>query len=217
MPLDVNKYIQHKKKNIIKRKLKYFKLKIQRNQKQSSIFMQALNFGIVLLLFLFLMRLWSLYEINISYSIAMPSIAGYFIKNNDYVTASGIYSISRKEKDKGKQSASLLFGEVKCDYKTARCIEELVSIIRLGEVYIIPHHNEYDITYRNKDKILFGDGYKTSGIVDLNQETITKTIHKTFPTEKIQTDEFITDDIEILKEEKRIIRKYLKHKIFGKF
>ena len=83
-------------------------------------------------------------------------------------------------------------------------------------VVMYPYVLEYDITYRDKNRIIYSDGYKTSVAVDLNQETITKTITKTFLQEKPKTqiDEFITDSNEILKEEKRVIRKHLKKKFW---
>lgn len=158
---------------------------------------------------------YGFYETNYKYSIAMPEIAGYFIKNDNGFTANGIYTISSKEINKGDKSASLLFGEINCYYKEKYCKEELVSVSNLDGVRMFPHIWEYDIKYRDKDRIIYSDDYKTSVVVDLNQETITKTILKTFMREKPekQIDEFITDTTKILKEEKRVIKKHLKKKI----
>lgn len=170
-------------------------------------------FCIVFIMFTFVFD-W--YETNYKYSIAMPKITGSFIKNQDGFTANGIYTVSAKEKDKGEQSAGLLFGEINCYYREKYCREELVSIFNLGGVYIFPHIETYDITYRDKNRIIYSDGYKTSAVVDLNQETITKTIYKTLLQEKPknQIDEFITDTFEIEKEVKRVIRKHLKQKFW---
>ena len=63
------------------------------------------------------------YNNNHKYSIAMPDIVGYFIKRDDGFTANGIYTISAKEKDKGKKSAILLFGTINCYYKEKYCKE----------------------------------------------------------------------------------------------
>jgi hypothetical protein len=152
------------------------------------------------------------YNINYKYSIAMPDIVGYFIKRDDGFTANGIYTISSKEKDKGEKSASLLLGTINCYYKENYCKEELVQIMNFAGVVMYPYIWEYEIIYKDKNRVIYGDGYKTSVSVDLNQEMITKTITKTFLQEKPKTqiDEFITDSAEIYKEEKRVIRKHLK-------
>jgi hypothetical protein len=159
---------------------------------------------------------YGLFEANYKYSIAMPNIAGYFIKNDEGFTANGIYTISPNEKREGEKSASLLFGRIQCYYKWKYCEEELVSITNLGEIMMFPHVEKYDIKYRDKDRIIYSDDYKTSVVVDLNQETITKTLTKTFlrETPKTQIDEFITNSEEILKEEKRVIKKHLKKKLW---
>lgn len=169
-----------------------------------------------LVTFFIFLKISSWYESNYKYSVAMPNIVGYFIKRDDGFTANGIYTISAKEKDKGEKSASLLFGAINCYYKEKYCKEELVQIMDFAGVVMYPYVWEYDITYRDKNRIIYSDGYKTSVVVDLNQETITKTITKTFLQEKPKTqiDEFITDSNEILKEEKRVIRKHLKKKFW---
>lgn len=169
-------------------------------------------FCIVFIMFTFVFD-W--YETNYKYSIAMPKIAGYFIEHNDSFSASGLYTISRNEKDEGEKSASLLYGTIDCYYKEKYCKEEVVSIMNFGGIMILPHIWEYDIIYRDKDRLIYSDGYKTSVVVDLNQKTITRTIKKTFLQEKPknQIDEFITDSAEIYKEEKRVIRKHLKRKL----
>jgi hypothetical protein len=172
---------------------------------------------ILLLIAVFMFfQILSWYNNNYKYSIAMPDIVGYFIKRDDGFTANGIYTISAKEKDKGEKSASLLFGTINCYYKEKYCKEELVQIMNFAGVVMYPYVWEYDITYKDKNRIIYSDGYKTSVAVDLNQETITKTITKTFLQEKPKTqiDEFITDSNEILKEEKRAIRKHLKKKFW---
>lgn len=226
MSFNVNKYVQKKKK---KRNcfdwLKYCHLKNKR--KNCKLYKDICAFFIfigkifgfiallVIVLFMFGLILdW--YESNYKYSIAKPKIAGYFIKNQDGFTADGIYTVSAKEKDKGEQSAGLLFGEINCYYREKYCREELVSIFNLGGVYIFPHIETYDITYRDKNRVIYSDGYKTSVVVDLNQEAITKTIYKTLLQEKPknQIDEFITDTFDIEKEVKRVIRKHLKKKFW---
>lgn len=174
--------------------------------------------SIVLLLFALVLFIktadWYIY--NHKYSIAMPDIVGYFMKRDNGFTAYGIYTISAKEINKGEKSASLLFGEINCYYKENYCKEEMVQIMNLGGVVIYPHIEKYDITYKDKNRVIYSDGFKVSVVVDLNQETITKTVYKTFLQEKpkAQIDEFITDPIEISKEEKRVIRKQLKNKFW---
>ena len=168
------------------------------------------------LIFLAWYFFYGLFETNYKYSIAMPNIAGYFIKNDEGFTANGIYTISPNEKREGEKSASLLFGRIQCYYKWKYCEEELVSITNFGEIMMFPHIEKYDIKYRDKDRVIYSDGYKASVVVDLNQETITKTLIKTFlrETPKTQIDEFITNSEEILKEEKRVIKKHLKKKLW---
>lgn len=79
---------------------------------------------------------------------------------------------------------------------------------------IVPHHNEYEITYIDKNKILFDDHVNVNGVVDLNAKTVTETIHKHFPEERVQTEHLLTNPDEIQKEEKRIIKGYLKRRFF---
>lgn len=226
MPFDASKYLGNpKKKRNCFDFLRYCYLKNKRKNckfnKDICAFFVFISkiFGfialLVIILFMFGLILdW--YESNHKYSIAKPKITGYFIKREDGFTANGIYTVSSKEKDKGEKSAGLLFGEINCNYREKYCREELVSIFNIGGVYIFPHIDTYDITYRDKNRIIYSDGYKTSAVVDLNQETITKTIYKTLLQEKPknQIDEFITNSSEIEKEVKRVIRKHLKKKFW---
>lgn len=226
MSFDVSKYIQKKiKKRNCFDFLRYCYLKSKRKHselneifKSFCLFVCKILGGFLLLIvviFIFLSILdW--YQSNYKYSIAMPKITGYFIKREDGFTASGLYTISQKEKDKGEKSASLLYGSINCYYKERFCKEELVQVINIGGVFIYPYIEEYDITYIDKNRVIYSDRGKNSVVVDLNQETITKTIYKTFlqETPKHQIDEFLTNQEEILKEEKRVIKKYLKKKFW---
>ena len=224
MVFNVNKYLPPKKRGVIDF-LRYCYLKNKRKNSKLKkgakvcclIVGKIIGWLLVLLLvvILFFATLdW--YECNYRYSIAMPKITGYFVKRDDGFSANGIYTMSLKEKDEGEKSASLLLGSIDCYYKEKYCKEELVSIFNIGGVIMLPHIGEYDITYQDKNRIIYSDEYKTSVVVDLNQETITKTIYKTFmrETPKTQIDEFITDNAEIYKEEKRVIRKHLKKKFW---
>lgn len=224
MAFNVYKYLPKKKRNIfdflrfcyLKNKRKTHKL--NKGFKSFCLVIGKIIGCLILLLFALILFLlisnW--YESNYKYSIAMPKIAGYFINYEDSFSASGLYTISSKEKDEGEKSASLLYGTIDCYYDDSSCKEELVSIFKIDWIVINPHIWEYDIIYRDKNRLIYSDGYKTSVVVDLNQKTITKTIKKTFmqETPKTQIDEFITDPAEIYKEEKRVIRKYLKKKFW---
>lgn len=204
MPFDIDKYIKKPDKTSSK-SFKHFCIIIGK----------TIGFLFILLLVIVLFfEVLSWYENNYKYSIAKPNIVGYFIKHDDSFSANGLYTISTKEKDKGEKSASLLFGTINCYYKEKYCKEELVSILNIGGIMMYPHIYEYNITYQDKNRIIYGDDYKTSVVVDLNQETITKTIYKTFlrDTPKIQIDEFEIDSLEIEKEVKRVIKKHLKKK-----
>lgn len=225
MPFEVCKYLPKKKRNCF-HFLRFCYLKNKR--KKCKIGNGFLNFckslgklfGCLVLLLLSLIIIVmaiDFFNNNYKYSIAMPKIAGYFIKHDNSFSASGLYTISRNEKDEGEKSANLLYGTIDCYYKEKYCKEEVVSIMNFGGIMILPHIWEYDIIYRDKDRLIYSDGYKTSVVVDLNQKTITKTIKKTFMREipKTQIDEFITDPAEIYKEEKRVIKKYLKTKFWA--
>lgn len=226
MSFNVHKYIDKPKKKrncfdflrycYLKNKRKIFKL-----SKGFACFCLIIGkiLGSILLLILVVfmyIQFLDWYNSNHKYSIAMPDIVGYFIKREDGFTANGIYTISAKEKDKGEKSASLLFGTINCYYKEKYCKEELVQIMNFAGIVMYPYVWEYNITYKDKNRVIYSDGYKTSVVVDLNQETIAKTITKTFLQEKPKTqiDEFITDSAEIYKEEKRVIRKHLKKKFW---
>ncbi len=224
MAFNVNKYLPKKKRNVFDF-LRFCYLKNKRKKHNLSKGFKSFCFvigkivaGLFLLLLVLILFFLALtwYESNHKYSIAMPKIAGYFLDDKDSFSASGLYTISSKEKDEEEKSASLLYGTIDCYYKYKYCKEELVSIMNFGGIMILPHIWKYDIIYRDKDRLIYSDGYKTSVVVDLNQKTITKTITKTFmqETPKTQIDEFITDPAEIDKEEKRVIRKYLKHKFW---
>ena len=227
MAFNVNKYVENKKKRNCFDFLKYCYLKNKRKKQKTKSKKRLKQFCIIVgktigYLFLFLtavimfLKILSWYDDNYKYSIAMPDIVGYFIKHDDGFTANGIYTISAKEKDKGEKSASLLFGTINCYYEEKYCKEELVQIMNIAGIVMYPYVWEYDITYRDKNRVIYGDGYKNSVVVDLNQETITKTIYKTFLQEKPknQIDEFITNQSEIEKEVKCVIRKHLKKKFW---
>lgn len=173
-------------------------------------------FLLILTLILFFQILdW--FESNYRYSIATPSIVGYFISQENGFTANGIYTVSPKEKNNGEKSASLLFGTINCYYDEKYCKEELVSVVNIGGVMMYPHIERYDIKYRDNDRVIYNDDYKTSVVVDLNQKKITKTILKTFSRDKPekQIDEFIIEQSKISKEEKRVIKKHLRKKFWS--
>lgn len=227
MGLDINKYCKPSKKRSLLQvlKIKWYAYNKQADRKDREREVKSNNVesqntiavlfacGVAIcIFFVFLGHLKTYLDNNFFYSVAMPKITGYFIKRDDGFTANGIYTISSKEKAKGEKSAGLLFGEINCDYYGKYCKEELISILNISGVYMFPHIEKYNITYRDKNRVIYSDGYNTSVVVDLNQETITKTTYKTFLQEKPKTqiDEFITDTAEILKEEKRVISKHLK-------
>lgn len=173
---------------------------------------------LLLLALIILLNSWAWFDDNYKYSIATPDIVGYFIPSENGFTANGIYTVSPEEKNNGEKSASLLFGTINCYYDEKYCKEELVFVVNIGGVMMYPHIERYDIKYRDKDRVIYSDDYKTSVVVDLNQKKITKTILKTFLRDKPekQIDEFIIEQSKILKEEKRVIRKYLRNRFWRK-
>ena len=165
---------------------------------------------LILVAFILLSELVENYNYNHKYSIAMPDILGQFDIDNGNIRISGIENIINDD------IASLNYNETECNLHWKTCKENRVAIIGLGnQISIFPYHKEYKMKYADKNKILFDDGFLTIGEIDLNAKTLTYTQNNTGiehnQTRKI---EIITNNKDIEKLEKKIIRKYLKRKCF---
>jgi hypothetical protein len=128
----------------------------------------------------------------------MPKIYGSFLPSDDYIWVHGIENI------KTEDSASLVLVDLSCDLKAKYCTEEKVSIINFGGVAMHPYVNEYNIVYKDKHKVIFGDGI-VKGDIDL----IEKTVKYTYKHSGKRT-EIISNPSELYKMEKHIIRKHLR-------
>ena len=163
---------------------------------------------------LFLLYLWgeitSQYNYNHKYSIAMPTIVGNYYNINNIVKVSGLENIINE------QIASISYNETSCFIQDNICYENRFSIAGLGnQISIFPYSHDYPIKYKDKNKIVYGDYIEnTTCEIDLIMETLTCTLKKAGFENKPRKIEVITDDKEIEKLEKKIIRKYLKKEWF---
>lgn len=163
---------------------------------------------IALLIILFLCgEISTQYKYNHQYSIAMPKIIGEFEVRNNSVTIFGV------EKSLNDELMSLRINETKC-YSNI-CQEKRAVISGIGGNGVYPYYKEYKIKYADKNKIIFGDAIGIfTGEIDLNAKTLIHTIRYDNLKNGFEKIEVITDNKEIKKLEKQIIRKYLKRKWF---
>lgn len=159
----------------------------------------------VLFLLACLFLLWGsvgdYYNYNVKYSIAMPEILGGFnVADTGYISIQGI--------EKGKNIGRLSYVDFYC-YEDCHKLTATISGISSSN-YIQTGYDDYKITYRDNDKILFkNDVGVVSGEIDLNAKTLLYTIK--YP-DSIEQIEVITDNEKIKNLEKKIIRKYLRKK-----
>lgn len=153
--------------------------------------------------------IYSLYETNYKYSIAMPTILGRFDIENNNITIWGIENIV------GDDIATLNYNEFTCYIPYKICSEKRVVVMGLGnQISIFPYNDEYKITYRDKNKIIIASQNKNiSGEIDLNMKTISFTIPKAGFAGKPRKIEILTDNRKIEELEKKIIHKHLKKKL----
>lgn len=150
------------------------------------------------------------YNINYRYSIAMPVILGDFYINGDYIKIEGIENIINDE------IATLGINEFTCDLFYKTCYENRAVVVGLaGQTNIFPYHNEYKITYYDKNKIIFkNDSLIKSGEIDLDMKTLVFNTTSIFNKEPRKI-EIITNNEQIKKLEKNIIKKHLKKKFLS--
>lgn len=165
---------------------------------------------ISILIFIIFCNHYQKYLYNHKYSIAMPTITGEFDIEDKFIKISGIKNYTKE------QVATLSYSELNClpTFIDKPCTELSVVVSGWGDaVYIFPYQEEYKIKYMDKNKILFSnfDNTKT-GEIDLNFKTLIYTIKNDKLNNEVQKIEVITDNEEIEKLEKYIIKKYLKIK-----
>ena len=169
---------------------------------------------LTLIVGLLLLYLWgeitSQYNYNHKYSIAMPEIPGKFYISDDYIEIWGLNKI------KNDEIANLLYTELKCIPSQKYCVENRLGVMGFGRgTSMFPYHYEYYIKYMDNDKILFEEDSDSFGEINLNAKTLTFTQkHAGINSNLTRELEVITDDKEIEKLEKKIIRKYLKKEWF---
>lgn len=147
---------------------------------------------------------------NIVYSIAIPEIAGKFNYNKELNTV----DIEGLENIINEKTASLAYSEIFCMIKYNRCTENRLAVSNFANKNMMfPYHNEYKINYFGNNKLIISnDDNNVTGEIDLIAKTITFTTTSMFnEPRKI---EILTDNKQIAKLEKEIIRKYLKVKLF---
>lgn len=149
-------------------------------------------------------KISSQYNYNYKYSIAMPTIIGKYNKNNDFVEVEGLL----KDFD---NTESLNYSETVCDFKYNTCNETRAAITK--GVFIFVYNDDFLIRYKDKNKIIFSNYAETKiGEIDLNTKKLEYTIKPL--NAEINKIEVITDNKEIEKLEKKIIKKYLKKQWF---
>lgn len=146
------------------------------------------------------------YNYNYKYSIAMPTIIGKFEIYDDYIQVWGLNKIIDDE------IANLVYSEFSCVPSERVCMENRVGFSGLGgDVFIFPYYSEYNISHIDNNKILFNKNKNLFGEIDLNSKTLIFTEKNAgINGNKIRKTQVITDNNEIEKLEKKIIRKYLK-------
>ena len=150
------------------------------------------------------------FNYNYRYSIAMPTIIGEFNISDNYIHIAGLENII------GDNIASLTYSELYCIPSRKWCNENYFGIMGLGnQISIFPYNKEYTIKYIDNNKILFDNGAFISGEIDLNSKTLIYTIKNAgFEHNETRKIEVITNNKEIEKLEKKIIKKHLKRRMF---
>ena len=163
-----------------------------------------------ILCFFLLGKISGQYTFNHKYSIAMPTILGKFEVKNDYIQIWGLNKIIDDE------IANLLITEFTCIPSLKHCAENRVGITSwANEVIIAPYHYEYYIKFADNNKILFEENKNSYGEINLNTKKLIFTQKNAgFEGNLTRKIEVITDNKEIEKLEKKIIRKYLKKEWF---
>lgn len=150
------------------------------------------------------------YNYNHKYSIAMPTIVGMFETNNDYVNVYGL------ENSFEGDLRGLHINDTSCFLSINQCIEKRAVVTGFGnQIGIYAYYDEYAIKYADKNKIIFSNLIgNVTGEIDLNLKTLIYTIKNQQLKNGFEKIEIITDNKEIEKLEKKIIRKNLKKEWF---
>lgn len=165
----------------------------------------TIGFICLILLFIGFSFISRYYIIHVKYSIPMPQIIGYFIRNKE----KNSINICGLENIINENTASLSYTELNCLLGHNVCYENRYSISNLRGVMIFPYSNEYVIKYQDQNKIIISNYVgKTTGEIDLITETVTFTTRSFFDNSPRRI-EIITDNEKIKKLEKEIIKKYL--------
>ena len=223
MPLDISKFVEKKKKRNCFHTIKYLWLLYWRTlldfwRKSRGIIKSILKFCIKtpLILLSVIIILWvssklkSYIEDNFIYSIPMPNWIGQFTQNGDSIYIDGI------EKIVDEETASLAYCEISCSLNFRTCWEKRLAFSNLGNYSMVfPYEKEYEIKYKDKNKVIFSTDIGTiTGEIDLNMKTLFF-VHNNagFVERKPRKIQIITNNEEIKKIEKHIIRKYLRQGI----
>lgn len=222
--LDIEKFVEDNEKN----NLDELEVKNEPNQKKKEkIFFKILTriiqvFLMLLILLLILIlgaEIIKIYNYNHKYSIPMPIILGEFRDYSNKENSIRHVSVFGLESIVNDDIASLNINETSCFITNKSCIEKRAVALNLYEVSIFPYYNEYKITYIDENKILFKSvtSNDVTGEIDLNHKTLFYTVKNAgFNGAQTRKIEIITDNQRIEELEKKIIRKYLKMKLFGK-
>lgn len=167
--------------------------------------------GIFLLLLCIALINWckSYLQEDFYYSVPEPKIYGMFQaqKNSPFITINGI------EKIIGEETAGLVYGELVCDLQSNHCEETRFTILNIMGVSIFPDVNKYKIKYKDKNRIILeSSNGRVSGEIDLKMQTLFYSTTSLFDKTPRKI-EVITNNQEIDKLKKHIIRKHLRRGI----
>ena len=151
----------------------------------------------------------SQYNYNHKYSIAMPTILGKFEIYDDYIQVWGLNKFIDDE------IANLLYSEFSCVPSERVCIENRIGVTGImSDIFLFPYHYEYNISHIDNNKILFEKDENSFGEIDLNSKTLIFTEKNAgINRNEIRKTQVITDNKEIEKLEKRIIKKIFKKRM----
>ncbi len=169
---------------------------------------------LVILYFVFLIccKLKNNWDYNHKYSISMPTITGEFNIDGDWIHIYGLENLISNNDN----IASLNVTELDCSLNYNKCSLNRVNIIGLwNSITIGAVNEEYNIKYKDKNKIIFSDlTERKTGEIDLNFKTASYTIKNAGLNNETRRYEILTNNQKIEKLEKMVIKKYLKKKFW---